>query len=358
MSGVLVTGFPGFLGSALVERLLARGDGPVACLIQPSYRSLAERRAREVTAAAGRGSDAVSLHEGDVTEPDLGLGDRAALLDVGSVYHLAAVYDLGVDRALAEAVNVRGTEHVLEFAADVGVDRFHYVSTCYVSGRYDGVFTGEHLEEGQSFNNHYEATKYRAEVAVRDAMAEGLPATIYRPAIAVGDSETGETEKYDGVYYLIRLLLAQRPSLSLSVRLPGSVGAELNVVPRDVVVDAIDALSARQDTAGEVYQLCDPAPLTVPAFARAVGRAAGHRVVSVPTVKPVARRLFAALHDRGWAVEPATVDYLDHPTRYACPNTRRALAGTDVGCPPFESYADRLVEYVREHPDVSDEPMV
>ena len=47
---VLFTGFPGFLGSALLRRVLARGDGPVACLIQPRYRDLAERRARDIVA--------------------------------------------------------------------------------------------------------------------------------------------------------------------------------------------------------------------------------------------------------------------------------------------------------------------
>ena len=55
----------------------------------------------------------------------------------------------------------------------------------------------EELERGQRFNNHYEETKYRAEVAVRAAMARGMPGTVYRPAVVVGDSITGETQKYD-----------------------------------------------------------------------------------------------------------------------------------------------------------------
>ena len=40
-------------------------------------------------------------------------------------------------------------------------------------------------------------------------MDEGLPATIYRPAIVVGDSTTGETQKYDGPYVILRWLLRQ-----------------------------------------------------------------------------------------------------------------------------------------------------
>jgi len=376
---VLLTGFPGFLGSALLERLLARGDGPVACLVQSRYADLAERRATEIVERCVAEAPApespntspststsvdtsVRLYEGDITEPGLGLGEDLATLaesdTVTELYHLAAVYDLGVEAGLAEAVNVRGTEHVLDAAETLGVERLHYVSTCYVSGRYDGVFTGSHLDEGQAFNNHYERSKFRAEVLVCERMKDGLTATIYRPAITVGDSESGATDKYDGPYYLIRFLLAQPRFLSMAPALPGSTGTELNVVPRDYVVDAIAHLSGRADTAGEVYQLCDPAPLSVPAFVRSVADAASHRVVRVPMPKSVARRAFTALARRGQAAEPATVDYLDLPTRYACPNTRRALRGTGIGCPPFEAYVDRLVAYVRANPDVGDDAMV
>ena len=368
---LLFTGFPGFLGSALLRRVLARGDGPVACLIQPRYRELAEDRAREIVAEVGSEADgtdsesahppAVHLYEGDITEPDLGLGsaldDPDLLAGVEEVYHLAAVYDLSVDADLAESVNVRGTEHVLDAAERLAVDRLHYVSTCYVSGRYDGVFTPDRLREGQSFNNRYEASKYRAEVAVRERAAEGLPATVYRPAIAVGDSETGETDKLDGPYNLLRLLLAQPRRLAVAFSLPGAADTELNVVPRDYVVDAIAELSGRPETVGETYQLCDPDPLTVPAFVAAMSDAAGRRTVTVPTPKPVAKAAARLLSACGVDVEPATIDYFDHPTRYRCPNAADALADTGVSVPRFESYVDRLVAFARENPSLGDDPM-
>ncbi|RQG98057.1 SDR family oxidoreductase [Natrarchaeobius chitinivorans] len=362
---VFFTGFPGFLGSALLERVLARGDGPVACLVQPPYLETARRRAREITEEAASGTradadreDAIRLYEGDITDPDLGLDDAGGLESIREVYHLAAVYDLGVERELAEAVNVRGTEHVLEFATDRDVERFHYVSTCYVSGRYDGVFTEAHLREGQSFNNHYEETKFRAEVAVRERMAAGMPATVYRPAIVVGDSRTGETDKYDGPYYLLQSILAQPSWLSATVSVPGSSDAELNVVPRDFVVDAIAYLSGRESSVGEVYQLCDPSPPSVPRFVDALVDATGHRCVTLTIPKPLARTLLDRLEGTRVSVEPATIDYLDHPTRYACPATRQALSGSGLEVPPFESYVDRLVGYARENPDVGGEPMI
>jgi len=357
--GTLLTGFPGFLGSALLERLLARGDGPVACLVQPQHVEHARQRREEICAAAGADTGAVRLFEGDITEPDLGLGaDRGALAGVQEVYHLAAIYDLGVDPGPAEAVNVRGTEHVLDVAEELGVDRLQYVSTCYVSGRYDGVFTEADLREGQSFNNHYEETKYRAEVAVQERMAAGLSATIYRPAIVVGDSRTGETDKYDGPYYLLGLLMAQPRWLSVAFLPPGARDAEFNVVPRDFVVDAIAHLSDRPESAGEVYQLCDPAPLPVPRFVEVLADALGHRTLRLPASKRLGKRVSAVAADRGVPIEPEAFPYLDHPTRYACPDTRHALAGTDIAVPAFESYVDALVEYVREHPEVGSDAMV
>ena len=358
---VFLTGFPGFLGSALLERILDRGDGPVACLVQPAYRTQAERRATEIldsTDTAG-GDDSVQLYEGDITEPDLGLGtDREDFESVESVFHLAAVYDLGVGTALAEAVNVEGTEHVLDFASGIDAHHLHYVSTCYVSGRYDGVFTEEHLQEGQSFNNEYERTKYEAEVAVQHRMADGLAATIYRPAIVVGDSRTGETDKFDGPYNLVEMLLAQPRWLSAAFTFPGTKHAEMNVVPRNYVVDAIATLSAQSDAAGEVYQLCDPSPPPVERFVDAVADALGHRTLTLPTTKPPAERTVRLLNRMGAEIDVDTLDYLDHPTRYACPNTRRALAGTGIGPPAFDSYVDNLVEYVRQHPETGGDPMV
>ncbi len=348
---VLLTGFPGFLGSALLERLLARGDGPVACLVQPAYRDVARRRARRIERRLGVDADdrQIHLYEGDITRPDLGLGtNQAALEDVTACYHLAAVYDLGVERSLAEAVNVRGTEHVLAVADSLDVDRFHYVSTCYVSGRYDGVFTESHLREDQSFNNHYEATKYRAEVAVQDRIADGFPATVYRPAIVVGDSRTGETDKFDGPYNLLRLLFAQPRWLSATFTLSGSSGAELNVVPRDFVVDAIAALSDRTDTVGETYQLCDPSPLSVPQFVDALADATEHRTIRLPTTRRIATTALRALERASFDIEPETVAYLDHPTRYACPKTTRTLAEEGLEAPAFRSYVDQIVAYARD----------
>ncbi len=355
---IFLTGFPGFLGSSLVEHLLAE-DESVTCLVQPAYADQARRRADDLLATTDSDPDRIRLVEGDLTESEMGLADPAALQEeTDEVYHLAAIYDLGVDREPAEAVNVEGTRRVLEFATAADVDRFHHVSTCYVSGRYDGTFGPDDFDVGQSFNNHYEATKFESERLVREEMADGLSATIYRPAIAVGDSTTGETEKFDGPYYMLKLLFMQpRVAFAPVHRHPDRY--ELNLVPRDFVVSGIAYLSRREDTAGETYQLCDPSPPTVAEAVAAFDRVLDKRVVPVPLPRGLSRTVVEGVPrlDDVLGVEPAVLDYLSHPTSYVCPNTTAALDGTDISCPTFESYVDVLVEYARTHRDIDSSPM-
>ena len=355
---VFLTGFPGFLGSALTERLLARGE-TVTCLVQPRYLTQANDRAATLLERTDAETDQLTLVSGDITEPSLGLDDPDEHRRTATeLYHLAAIYDLGVERAPAERVNVAGTERVLEFADRAAVERLHYVSTCYVSGRHDGVFGPDDLDVGQSFNNHYEATKFEAEVAVQERM-DSVPTTIYRPAITVGDSETGETDKYDGLYYLLGLL-ARQPRVALAPAHPPSRRYEFNAVPRDYVVDAIASLSAREDTTDTVYQLCDPSPPTVRQLIALCASAVGRRVFRVPIHARASRRLVEWLPgvEAALGVEPASLDYLAHPTSYVCPNTTRALTDSDIDCPPLGSYIDDLVAYMQANPDLSADAMV
>ena len=353
---ILFTGFPGFLGTALLPRVLTRdATAEAVCLVQPRYAPLARDRAAALERADATLRGRVRIVEGDIVQPDLGLAAEPRLADqVSEIYHLAAIYDLSVPRDVAMRVNVDGTRHILAFARRArALQRLHYVSTCYVSGRYDGRFTEEMLERGQRFNNHYEETKYLAEVEVQGAMREGLPATIYRPAIVVGDSRTGETQKYDGPYFAIQWLLRQ-PRLALMPVVGDAARYDFNVVPRDFVVDAIAALSGMSRTVGRVYQLADPAPLTVDALLRELARATGRVMLRLPLPMALAKGAIehVPLVDRILRIPSSAVDYFVHPTRYDTSNATTDLAAVGVRCPNFPQYVDRLVAFMREHPEI------
>lgn len=361
MSTILFTGFPGFLGSALLPRVLARDPTRTAvCLVQTRYADLASRRVRELVAEDPTLTDRIRLATGDLTLPDLGLQDtREIRRETDEIYHLAAVYDLEVSREVGVSVNVEGTRRVLELAGRCPpLRRLHYVSTCYVSGRHPGTFDETDLEVGQRFNNHYEETKYLAEIEVRTAMKDGLPATVYRPAIVVGDSDTGETGKYDGLYFMIRFLLRQ-PRLAVMPIVGEPKEARVTLVPRDCVVGAIAHLAGLEASAGRVYQLADPDPPTVEELVRILASATRRRLLRVRLPASLARRaLERRLIRRITGIPAALVDYFMHPTIYGTDRARADLEGSGIVLPSFRSYAESLVSFVIDNPDLESEAMI
>src|SRR4051795_377691 len=198
---VFITGFPGFIGRRLVAKLLDQGDERILALVEPRFAEQARAVADELD------GDRIEILPGDIGDRRLGLDEKTSerLTErVTSVHHLAAIYDLAVPLETAQRVNVDGTGNVLDLCrAAERLERLAYVSTAYVAGLRTGIVYEHELVMGQAFKNHYESTKFQAEVWVRELM-DRVPTTILRPAIVVGDSQTGETEKFDGPYYLLR----------------------------------------------------------------------------------------------------------------------------------------------------------
>ena len=362
MAQLLMTGFPGFLGSALLPRLLARRPRVRAvCLVQPQHAVLARSRVKELEVTDPHTAGRIRLVEGDITVAGLGLApaERSRLRDVTEVWHLAAVYDLAVTPSVARRVNVGGTANVLSLCRELrGLRRLHYVSTCYVSGRFDGEFTEDALEVGQEFRNHYEETKYEAELLVRKAMADDVPATVYRPGIVVGDSRTGATQKYDGPYFLAAFL-ARQPSLAVVPAVGDADSVRVCLVPRDFVVGAMDELSVLPDSVGRTYALVDPDPPTAREVVTTFARHKGARVLWMPLPLGPVHALVARVPgmQRLLGLPAEALDYFASPTTYATSNTTRDLTASGLTCPPFESYAGRLLDFMTAHPEYDADAM-
>jgi thioester reductase-like protein len=360
---VLFTGFPGFLGTELLPRVLRRDPEAVAvCLIQSVFRELAERRVEDLVAGDGAFAGRIELIEGDITRADLGFGDAYDDLAARTteVFHLAAVYDLEVPRDLGMRVNVDGTRHVVAFCrACPDLERLQYVSTCYVSGRFPGIFRETDLVKGQRFNNFYEETKYLAEVIVSEAMEDGLPATIYRPSVVGGDSVTGATQKYDGPYFILRWLLKQR-GVAVMPTVGDPDGYRFNVVPRDYVVDAIDALAADASGVGATYALADPEPYTIRDLIELFSEVIGTRLVTVPLPMGLAKGALRRVPGlQGLiGIPPAAVNYFSHPTHYVTEIADAALVEHGITRPDRETWFRAMAAYVRANPDVSSSAMV
>jgi thioester reductase-like protein len=353
---IFVTGFPGFLGTRLLPRILRRSpDARATCLVQPKFEALAKARVTALEADDPGLSGRIDLVGGDLTSPGLGLADRAGLAAaITEIWHLAAVYDLGVPRAVGMRVNVEGTRNLLRFADDCpGLRRHHYVSTCYVSGRHCGPFRESDLDLGQRFNNYYEETKFLAEVEVAEARAAGMPTSVYRPAIVVGDSRTGDTQKFDGPYFLLQWLARQPQRWALVPYVGDPTMVRFNMVPSDFVIDAIDHLSALDASVGCTYQLADPRPLTVDRLLDEMCRATGRRGIRVRLPRRLTTWALANIGplERFLGIPASAVAYFVHPTHYDTSETERDLAASGVSCPPVANYLPTLVRFMTEHRD-------
>src|SRR4051812_614537 len=351
MAGGLVffTGFPGFIGRRLVSRLLADDpDVRVATLVEERMADDARQSAEQFDA-----SDRIEVITGDIGERRLGLPDDVYDRLVGemtSAYHLAAIYNLAVPFEIAQRVNVEGTGNVLELCARADkLERLNYVSTAYVAGMRTGTVYEHELVMGQRHKNHYESTKFQAEVWVREYL-DKVPTTVYRPAIVVGDSETGETQKFDGPYYILRTF--QRTGGAPLAQF-GRSEAPFNVVPVDFIVDAIAAAAADGAAEGETLHLVDPEPVTAAELFRALAHEYADRE---PRMRVPPKLVESSLRSRTvskafYGAPSESIQYLNHPVKFDTRRAQALLARSGVRVPKFEEYVANMVSFFREHED-------
>ena len=345
-----ITGFPGFIADRLLERL-ARSECRFILLVQPSWLDRARHEIDRIANLAGRSPDDFSIAEGDITQPQLGLTPAAldlAQRETTRIFHLAALYDLAVEREPAMLVNVAGTRNVVQFARALPrLRQFHHVSTCYVAGRREGPILETELRHDAGYRNYYEESKYLAELEV-ESVKNDLPVTIHRPSVVCGDSRTGETVKYDGVYYLI-LYLLRWPSLS-SVNI-GNQRVSLNLVPVDFVVDAMAALAFDQNAIGKTVQLSDPTPLTTSELFNTIAQSLNGKQSRI-TAPASWVRFFLMLppSPKITGLPHHAVPYFFVRQLYDSSQAQTLLQPHGIRCPPFETYVDNIVSFVKAHP--------
>ena len=350
---IFLTGFPGFIASRLVKRLAMEG-ARFLLLVQPAFMQRAREEVARLVAETDSPADNFYLIEGDITQPDLGISppeiERARVLTT-VLFHLAAIYDLAVEQGLAMRVNVEGTRNVNQFARTLpNLRRYHYVSTCYVAGLRTGLILETELRHEAGFRNFYEETKYLAELEV-DALKEQLPVTIHRPSVVCGDSRTGETAKYDGVYYLIQYLRKQ-PSL-LSLFNIGNRQVTLNLVPVDFVVEAMTALVFDERATGKTLQLADPNPLTTHQLFETIAKAMiGRKPRFTLPARLVRSSLSLRFSPKMTGLPQVGVPYFFLNQAYDTTQASELLSTHGIRCPAFPDYVGALLEYVARHPQL------
>ncbi|MBS2968530.1 SDR family oxidoreductase [Metabacillus sp. KIGAM252] len=344
MKKCFITGFPGFISRELIKEAVQQNlFDYYYVLVLPEF---AERADKELNLLAAGKAEAVT---GDITKE--GLNINPAILkgleqEVTHVFHLAAIYDLGVDEEFAKKVNVTGTENVIEWALTLNLECFTYFSTAYVSGKRTGeVFEGD-LEDGHSFKNHYESTKYMAEKLVRTRMNK-LPAVIIRPGIVTGNSKTGETSKFDGPYYMLNMF-SKLKFLPATPRI-GKGNVLFNTVPVDFLVNAVLYLSLRKEAAGHTFHVTDPNPGTIGELYDLFLKELLNRKTR-GSIPPGAAKLgLSSKAVCNWlGTRKEALDYFQYDVRYDCTNLLHHLEGSGIACPNIREYGHKLVHYYKE----------
>jgi len=348
---IFISGFPGFIASRLVETLVG-SETQFYLLVQPQFVDKAMQEIEHIAEITDVPLDSFVLVEGDITQPDLGISeeDLATIrFETTDIYHLAAAYDLSVSKHTAYDVNLMGTKNVNNFALSVKqLRRYNYVSTCYVAGKREGVILENELEHDAGFRNFYEETKYLAELEV-EKLKRHLPATIYRPAVVVGDSLTGETAKYDGIYHLINYL--RRAPWLFRILNVGNPKVRLNLVPVDFVVEGLASLGRDKRAIGKTLALADPNPLATEELFDTIAKELTGRKSEFKLPQRVAEWF---LHT---GISPAItglphhgVPYFFISQTYDTSVADELLLSHDLVCPRFTNYVSNLLDFVDENP--------
>ena len=348
---VLLTGSTGFVGMELLARYLQRGDRNVVTLVRADDHAAAQARVDAVLEnlfgeEAGYYSPRVHALAADMTAPDLGLteAERTELAQrVTKIVHSAASVSFTLPLDEARAINLEGTRRMLELAELArehgGLECYAHISTAFVAGDHAGAFAECDADVGQTFHNSYEQSKFEAEQLVRSH--EGLPYTILRPSIVVGDRNNGWTSAFNVLYWPLRAF-----ARGLFTAVPAVASAPVDVVSIDYVADA-------------AYQLCETScgnratyHLTAGEHASTIAELAGlaSRYFRKPVPRVVTPAEFATM--TLGAAERKALEAGSEYFPYFCMEgtfddreTRKRLEPDGITTIPLRDYVDKLLDF-------------
>ena len=352
-AAVLLTGATGLLGAFLLDELLRQTEAEVYCLVRASGPEEAGKRLRRTLASHSLSLEDRQLSRivplaGDLSRPLLGLAPdlyRELAGRLGSIYHNGALVNFAYPYPALRAANVLGTQEVLRLASEEQTKTVHHVSTIDVF--FSQAFAGHVLirEDDEPVDSRglaggYVQSKWVAERLVAAARDRSMPVSIFRPARVSWHSRTGAWSATDLLSQVLRacLRLGSVPELDW----------QIDIVPVDYVSRAIVHLSLRESSLGRAFHLVHPRPVS---WAELVERLndCGCPLPTVPLAEWRARLAetpdpaLAPLHalTSGWRAELPETERAQAASRFDSRQTREALAGTPISCPPID---DRLLE--------------
>ena len=273
---VVLTGCTGFLGRYLLWDLLKDGVN-VCAVVRAECDDHASKRVDEVLRVVeSQTDDQVKrpvCFKADIADSKLGLSPTALSWikqNCGSILHNAATVsfnDNGNDSIFED--NLLGARNLLDMCRETDIRNLHHVSTAYVCGVRDGVIKESELDCGQQFRNQYERSKFEIEKLFRSSdVFEKL--TIYRPAAIAGDSVSGYTHTFHGVFHYLKLISVIVSNVEpdpdgrrhTPIKLDMNGNEKRNIVPVEWVSKVICNLHSNKQAHGHTFHLAPDVSLT------------------------------------------------------------------------------------------------
>jgi len=364
-----LTGATGTIGSAVVPRLLAQPDALVTVLIRARDDADCDVRLGAMFEHWGlQPGDARSARvralRGDISLPGFGLSDAVCAKlsqDVTHIIHCAASVKLTMTMEQALATAVLPTRTILALGrqgAQAGVLRkIDLVSTVGVWGRTPGHMPERRLPEVTDFHNTYEAAKAEAERVVW-LEGEGLPITVHRPSMVVGETGSGRVIHFQVFYHLCEFLSGAR-TFGVMPRLGHT---RLDTVPVDWVADAICWASSNPSTAGRILHLCagPQGAIALPRLQQLFREALQARGQTPPRLRVVSQRLLERLIPAIGALAGArtrralrglrpVLAYLAEDQGFSNTESSATFAAAGLPLPAIESYLEPVLRYYLDH---------
>lgn len=365
MTRIFMTGATGFLGREVLVRLLQRGARVLVTTRRREGESIDGARARlfEVIqkTAPEAPIEALTVAFADVADEKLALSEEASAWIEGDegpiqVVHGAAEVRFDLPWKVMHAMNVIGTRNVIAFASRLAkqrrLARLDHVSTTFIAGDRTDVAKEREIDVGQKARNGYERSKLEAEIEIARAREAGLPITVHRPSIIVGDSRTGRASSFKVLYWPMKVYARGRWRTMF-----GRPDCVLDVVPVDFVADAMVALffdrnatmktvhlaagHERQSTIGEIVEIAESI------FQRGRIRYVDPDLYMRwlrPIVRPILALVRPDVAERGGVYLP----YFRSNPSFAVEEATRLLQPHSIAPPSVLDYFGRIVSYAKE----------
>lgn len=263
MNTYFMTGATGVLGSAIVQKILKDTSDKLILLIRAEDEDILQKRVKwlfdfleiDLEDMEGR----VDCIRGDVELENLGLSIQLFMslgVSVTHIIHSAASVRMNLPLERARRAAVTATNNILQLAQlckqNNILQKVEMVSTVGVGGRWTGQLPEKWINEPRNFHNTYEQSKAEAEEIIEKQLIRGVPITVHRPSMIVGDSITGRIPYFQIFYYLIEFIVGRR-TYGL---LPDLSHQYVDLIPVDYVAQVIIQSSLTSQSIGKVLHLC------------------------------------------------------------------------------------------------------